>query len=347
MPRDLRIALLGFGNVGRRFAERLGGPYLRALQREGVRPLVTGVATARHGSALDQRGLDVRACLRAVRGSGSLASLHFGLPVRSAADFIARVEADALVLVTPTDPKRGEPATTHVRLALTRGLNVVTANKGPVAFARRRLKALAARRQRLFLHEGAVMDGAPVFNLVEQCLPGLRVLGFRGNLNSTTNHILSRLEAGRSFDTALAEAQAQGIAEADPAHDLDGWDAALKGCALANGLLGASVHPRAVKRQGIRGLSGPVVLTALREGRRIRLVVRGERKGRHVRVSVRPERLPVGDPLAGSGPDAALVLRTDLMGEIGILERGMSVDQTAYALLADLVVVARSLTRSY
>jgi homoserine dehydrogenase len=71
------------------------------------------------------------------------------------------------------------------------------------------------------------------------------------------------------------------------------------------------------------------------------LVVRGVRQGRRVRVSVGPERVPFGDPLSGSGPDAALVLETDLMGEIGVFERGATVDQTAYALLSDLLEVVR------
>jgi homoserine dehydrogenase len=250
-----------------------------------------------------------------------------------------------LVEVTPLDPRRGEPAITHVRLALDRGLHVVTANKGPVAFAWRRLRALAARRHRLFLHEGAVMDGVPVFNLVERCLPGARVLGFRGTLNTTSNHILSRLEAGDTFDAALREAQFRGIAEADAGNDIDGWDAALKGCALANALMGAAVSPGSVPRRGIRGVTCSRARGALRRGRRLRLVVRGSRQDGRVRVSVRPERLPLGDPLAGAGPDAALILQTDVMGEFGVFERGMSLDQTAYALLSDLVTVARAINR--
>ena len=248
--------------------------------------------------------------------------------------------ADVLVEVTPLDPRRGEPATTHARLALRRGLHVVTANKGPVAFARRPLLALARRRGRLFLHEGAVMDGTPVFNLKERCLEGARILGFRGTLNATSNHILAALEAGRSFDSALREAQRRGIAEADPRHDLEGWDAALKGCAVANALMDGSVRPRSVVRRGITSLGPRDAQRALRKGRRLRLVVRGRRVGRSVRVQVRPEAVPLGDPLATGGPDAVLLLETDVMGEIGVIERGMSLDQTAYALLSDLLRIA-------
>jgi homoserine dehydrogenase len=256
-------------------------------------------------------------------------------------DFIARVPADVLVEISTLDPRTGQPATRYVRQALTRGLHVVTANKGPVAFALRSLRALAERKGRLFLHEGAVMDGTPVFNLVARCLPGARIEGFRGTLNSTTNLVLSRMEQGRSRDAAVREAQRLGIAEADPRNDLDGWDAAFKGCALANALMGASVRPKQVRRLGIAGVSLAGVRRAFAAGFRTRLVVRGVRSGSRVRVSVAPERIPLGNPLSGSGPDAALVFETDLMGEIGVFERGATVDQTAYALLSDLLEIVR------
>jgi len=341
VTRDIRIALLGFGNVGRRFAEQLRGPFARALESEGARARVTGIATARHGRAIDPRGIDLAHALRAVSKGGSLAPLHRGAPAAEVRAFIARVPADVLVEVTTLDPKTGQPATSHVRQALGRGMHVVTANKGPVAFALRSLKALARRKRRLFLHEGAVMDGTPVFNLAERCLRGARILSFRGTLNSTTNLVLSRMEEGLTASAAVKEAQALGIAEADPGNDLEGWDAAVKGCAIANGLMGVSVRPSQVRRQGVVGLTTGDARRALRAGARLRLVVRGVRQGRRVRVSVAPERIPLGDPLSGTGPDAALVLETDLMGEIGVFERGATVDQTAYALLSDLIHVVR------
>jgi len=341
VTRDVRIALLGFGNVGRRFAERLRGPYARALRAEGARVRVTGIATARHGLAIDPRGLDLARAVRLGRHGRPLAPLHRGAPVVDVRAFIARVPADVLVEVTTLDPRSGQPAIAHVQKALGRGMHVVTANKGPVAFALRSLKALAERKKRLFLHEGAVMDGTPVFNLAERCLHGARILSFRGTLNSTTNLVLSRMEEGLTAEAAVKEAQRLGIAEANPANDLEGWDAAVKGCAIANGLMGASVRPAQVRRRGIAGVTTADMRRALRTGTRLRLVVRGVRQGRRVLVSVAPERIPLGDPLSGSGPDAALVLETDVMGEIGVFERGATVDQTAYALLSDLIQVVR------
>lgn len=328
--------------MGRAFARLLTGPYGHVLRRYGVRARVTGIATARHGCVIDPRGLPLARCLGLVGAGRPLLELHEAAPIASTGAFLRRVPADVLVEVTPLDLRCGQPAVAHVRAALRRGLHVVTANKGPVAFAAAGLRALARRRRRLFLHESAVMDGTPVFNLWERCLPGLRLLGFRGTLNSTTNYILTRMEEGARAAAALREAQALGIAEADPRHDLDGWDAAVKGCALANALMGASLRPAGVARRGIAGLTGPALRRALHGRTRMRLVVRAAREGRRVRLTVGPERLPLGDPLSAPGPDAALVLSTDLAGEIGIVERGGTVAQTAYGVLADLLEVAQA-----
>jgi homoserine dehydrogenase len=333
---------VGFGHVGRAFAERLPGPYSRVLRAAGVRAVVTGIFTARHGAAVDPAGLPLARALRLARANKPLDGLHRGRPITSALDFIARVPADVLVEISPLAPSSGEPALTHVRAALERGLHVVTANKGPVAFARRRLTRLAERRGRLFLHEGAVMDGMPVFNVVERCLPGVRILGFRGLVNSTTTRILTRMEEGVDFDAALREAQAAGVAEADPRHDLEGWDAAVKACALANALMGADVRPAQVERRGITGVTPEDVRRAREDGRRLRLIARAQRRAGRVHVRVAPEAVPADDVLVSAGADGVVVLETDLMRDVGLWEGAGGVDQTAYALLGDLVAVARA-----
>jgi homoserine dehydrogenase len=336
---ELRVALLGFGHVGRAFAKGLLGPYRKALAGRRLQLRVVGVATRAHGAAVNARGLDLRRCLARAEAGGSLASLHRGAPLPSSLAFVTSAPADVLVELTPLDPLRGEPATTHVRAALRRGLHVVTANKGPVAFAWSELKRLARRHRCQLLHEGAVMDGTPVFNLVSRCLPGCRILGFRGTLNSTSSHVLTRMEEGASLEAAVREAQAAGITEADPRADLSGWDSAVKGCALANALMGASVRPGDVKRRGILRVTPERARQALGRDRRIRLVVRGFRDGPRVRVRVAPEELPLGDPLSAPGPDAVLILETDLMGEVGVHERGGTVEQAAYAVLSDLLTL--------
>jgi homoserine dehydrogenase len=255
---------------------------------------------------------------------------------------IETCDADILFETTPLNIIDGEPGVTHVRRALARGINVVTANKGPIAFAYSKLKSLAARTGASFRFEATVMDGAPVFNLVEQCLPGARVLGFSGVLNSTTNLILTEMESGRTFEESLAEARRLGIVEANSDYDIDGWDAAVKAVALANVLMYADARPSDVAREGIRQITNKEIEAAARSGMALRLIARGRVSASGVKLTVAPETVPINSALGSvRGTSSVLVLETDLMGEIAIVESNPGVKQTAYALLSDMINTQR------
>jgi homoserine dehydrogenase len=216
---------------------------------------------------------------------------------------------------------------------------VVSANKGPVAWGYSELSALAAARGVRFRFESTVMDGAPVFNLVERCLPGATVERFEGVLNSTTNVILSELERGLGFDAALERARQAGVVEANPEDDLAGWDAAVKAACLARVLLGAEIPPEEVERTDIRDVDPARPAGARERGTRLKLVAEGERTrgpgGPRVRVRLRE--LPLEDPLAQvAGTSSALRLVTDLPGRLVVVEEGPDLRTTAYGVLADL-----------
>jgi len=315
------LLLVGHGNVAKRFVELLD-------EQATVRARIVGIATRHHGCTLGRRAVNPPS------------TLHFIRDAVTAHAESARAGRLVVVETTTLDIRRGEPATGHVLAALAGGAHVITANKGPAAFAYHRLARAAEKANRRFLFEGAVMDGVPIFNLVRRTLPAVEILGFRGVVNSTTNFIITALEQGQQFARALAEMQARGIAEADPSLDIDGWDAAAKTAALANVLLDASITPRQVERRGIDSDTGPRARKARAAGRRLKLVARAERDGRRVRASVSPEELPADDLLAGvEGQQNALILQTDLLQEIAIVQRGGSLTQTAYALLSDLISI--------
>jgi homoserine dehydrogenase len=239
----------------------------------------------------------------------------------------------------------GQPAIGHVEAAIHAGCHVVTANKGPVAFAYSRLRDRAAQAGVSFLFEGAVMDGVPVFNLVRETMPAVTVRGFRGVVNSTTNHILTALESGESFAPALARMQAEGIAEADASLDIDGWDAAAKTAALANVLMDAGITPHLVDRAGIGPESATQAQDARRRGSRLRLVASAARDERgNVIATVRPVELPREDLLSSlRGTANALILHTDLLGDVAIHQLGGGLTMTAYALMSDLIAIRRGL----
>jgi homoserine dehydrogenase len=356
---ELALVLIGFGNVARRFVRLLG----ETADRVDFTWKVVAISTRHHGSVIDADGVDTHRALQIVESKQSLDARdpRSGLDViRQVADRCADEAAEArLVCIETTvlDIDRGEPAVSHVRAALEAQAHVVTANKGPAAFAFHELDALAESVDRSFFFEGAVMDGVPVFNLVRETMPAVTIQGFRGVINTTCNFILSELERGLEFDVALAEMQRRGIAEADPSLDVDGWDAAAKTAALVNVLMGGVVtphhvarsglrlrsgQPRATSRGGIRDVSGADVRDAMARGRRIRLVASASRHGGKVQARVEPEMLGPEDPLAGvTDMQNALYLQTDLLGEIGIVQRSGDLTQTAYALLTDLAQISQ------
>lgn len=317
------LALIGFGNVARRFAHLLEERAERLLKDHDLTCRIVATATRRDGAMFDgERCADN---FDAIRRLGA-----------STADLRIVIETTTL------DVRAGEPAISHVRAGIAAGCHVVTANKGPVAFAYAELRDAAARAGVRFLFEGAVMDGIPVFNLVRETLPAVNILGFEGVINTTTNHIITALEAGATFEDALARMQSEGIAEADPSLDVDGWDAAAKTAALANVLMAAGMTPHDVRRTGLGAGTAAAARAALERGRRLKLVASARRgaDGRLV-CTVEPRELPRDHLLAClDGGANALILETDLLERIAICQMSGSLTQTAYGLLGDIVTIA-------
>jgi homoserine dehydrogenase len=372
------LALIGFGNVGRRFARLLDEQRDALRNRYDLECRIVGITTRNHGAAFSHLdGIDGVRAADLVESGGSLTALEhpglrdprdpsdprnprpvdpsdprprlrpasadqgYGGQAGACIDLLASSDADLRVVLETTtlNIRDGRPAIDHVEAALNAGCHVVTANKGPAAFAYRRLAAMADKAGVSFLFEGAVMDGIPVFNLVRETLPAATILGFRGVVNSTTNHILTALENGEEFAPALERMQTAGITEADPSLDVDGWDAAAKAAALANVLLDAAITPHDVDRTGLTPDIAAHARAALASGHRLRLVASARRGERPV---VRPVELPPDDLLAGlRGMANAIIFETDLLGGVAITQLDGSLTLTAYALLSDIVTISR------
>jgi homoserine dehydrogenase len=314
----LRIALIGYGNVGRALARLLAGKG----SRFGFR--MAGIHTRNHGTQI----------FKGDRGSP--------MEPASVGDFLDCAKADAAVELTPLEPSTGEPAISHIRAAFARRMHVVTANKGPIAHAYASLAEEARSAGVQFRFESTVMDGAPVFNMVRHNLPGVEVLGFTGALNSTTKVIIETMRAGGSMDDGIRKARGMGIAEADASFDIDGWDSACKTSALANVLMDARVTPLSVNTRGIGRLTPERIHELDAKGKTICLVSRARRSRQGVNLRVRPEVLDVTDILASvHGTSNLLLLHTDLMGTIGTVSISPTVEQTAYGVFSDLVDIAR------
>jgi homoserine dehydrogenase len=245
-----RLFFLGFGTIGRALLQLLLEKQGELEDAYGVRFQLVAVASRRHGMALDSGGLDGSDILRRTESGGTIGQRSF--KENTLEEYLRESRAEIFLENTPTDRQRGEPAATHVRAALRTRLHVVTANKGPAAFAYRELCDLARLQDRRFLFEATVMDGTPVFSLCREALPAAQVKGFRAILNSTTNYLLTRIEEGMDFEEAVQAAQTVGIAETDPMADVDGWDATLKTAILVNVLMDFPLRPEEITR-GDRG----------------------------------------------------------------------------------------------
>ena len=332
-----RLAFLGFGNVGRALAVLLLRKKEELKTRYGITFAVTGIATGRHGKIANPVGLDLEGALQLIRAGNSL-SLMTNTLMFSTMDFIKKCGADVLFETTPVNHQNGQPAVDHLRTALECGMHAITANKGPVVYAYRQLTELAAKKGRKFLFESTVMDGAPIFSLFRSSLPGARLAGFRGILNSTTNLILGRMEKGDSFENAVKHAQSVGLAETDPSNDVDGWDAAIKVAALVTVLMDIALTPQQVERTGIREITPQKVAEAKAAGKRWKLVCSAVRDGEAVKARVAPELVQASSPMFSvEGSSSVIEFRTDVLSSLSIVEGNPGPETTAYGLMADFI----------
>ena len=344
MSEQYQLALLGFGNVGQAFARLLQEKQDRLKEEHDLTWQVTGIATGSHGIALDPQGIHVGRALEQVGSGGDLGALSTK-PVSDSETFIRECGADVLFETIPVNYDSGQPALNLLRLGLEEGMHAVTANKGPVVHGYRQLKELAHQHGRAFLFESTVMDGAPVFSIHRCGLPGAQITSLQGILNSTTNFILSRMEAGDTQKKAIRRAQEMGIAETDPGGDVDGWDAAVKVAALVTVLMDIPLTPQHVDRQGIRDLDLDGINQAREEGKRWKLVCSAERDENNqqgVKARVAPRMIGPVSPLYGvSGTSALLQIDSDVLGRLTLSQEDPTPMTTAYGLLADFLNAVR------
>lgn len=339
-PRVIRLCLLGCGAVGQAFLEMLEPRRGGIASRFGADVLVTGVFTPTRGALVDPAGLSLPEVLDAVRKPDGFAGHAAYRPGLDALEALEASGADVLIELSPLSVYDGQPAISYIEWALTHGIHVITANKGPEAHAYRRLRAMADGAGLEYLHETAVMDGTPVFNLVEQTLPGCQVVAIRGVLNSTTNFVLAELERGGTQEDAIRAAQAAGFAEADPSLDLDGWDGAAKITALANVLMGADLRPQDVVRMPLR-VSADDLADARVRGVTIKYLCTATRDPNGtITLRVAPEEVPLSDPFARvSGTSSIVTLVTDLAGPVTVTQTDPGIEQTAYGVYSDLLTL--------
>lgn len=341
---EFNIAFAGFGVVGQGLCEILLEKDKQLREKHGLNWKIVAISDFKLGSIADDNGIDIRKVLETLENGGRIDDLEASEKGWDVITMIEKSRANVLMELTYTDVKTGEPAMTHVKTALNKGMHVVSTNKGPVVKALSGLKALARANNVTYGVEGVVMSGTPVINLVEYTLAGNNINEVRGIVNGTTNYILTMMEEGMSYQDALDKAQKLGYAEADPTGDVEGWDALGKVIILTSVLFSQELNWDQVEREGITNITPEDIQTAKERDMKWKLI--GSSKlmsDGTVKASVKPECLPTTDPLAGiSGATNAVTFITDELGPVTIIGPGAGKRETGFSLLIELINIARS-----
>lgn len=343
-----KLALIGFGVVGQGFCQLLSSKEGLLKEKFHLEYKVVAISDNQKGSVYSREGIDLRKALEWVKKGKSLNQFPGDMNGWDALTTIENSEADILFEATWTDIRTGEPALSHIKKALEKGMNVVTTNKGPISLFGNQLIKEAREKGLLIRFEGTVMSGTPLLNLIRECLAGSEILEIRGILNGTTNFILTQMSDGKPYEEALKKAQELGFAEAIPDSDVLGWDALAKACILANTVFGASLKPdpQELPCQGINNVTLEDIEQAKKEGAVIKLIARIFRESETVKVKVSPEKIPQSDPLAGiKGAKNALTIKTDVLDEVTITGYGAGKTPTGFAMLTDFIDIHKKLSR--
>lgn len=339
--RQVRLLLMGTGNVGRRFLELLVAKEDVLAERLGLDLVVVGAADT-SGAAVRPEGLDPQRLID-LKGAGRGAADYpqWGQPGMTGLQMVREAEADLFLDASPASMADGQPGLGCIQAALSRGMHVVTANKAPLVLAFPQLLDQARRQGVKLRFDATVAGGLPAINLGQRDLAAAHIHRLESVPNLTTNYILTRMaDDGLTYDQALAEAQAAGHAETDPTLDVEGWDAANKLVILAHSVLGQPATLDDIQVEGILGVTSEMLAQAAREGRRIKLVAvaRQEEDGYH--LSVGPAWLEASHPLAQLGPkQMGIVYHTDISGVISAAIVEATPVPTASAMLRDVVMI--------
>ena len=295
----LSVGLLGHGTVGAAFAALLDERAEAVRRLTGRRPRLSGTLTTSKGD-FEQ----ILTC------SDAIVELIGGL----------------------------EPAREYLLRALRAGRHVVTANKQLLSHHGEELFEAAREGGAQLRFEAAVAGVVPVIRVLSESLAGAHVERVHGIVNGTTNFILTEMASGSSYEQALAEAQRQGYAEADPSEDVSGKDAAAKMAILARLAFGTPVHIDQVPYEGIEQLQTDDLQYARELGLGLKLIGTAERRDGGLSVRVHPAFLYEGHPLASvSGPYNAVTVESEAITEITMSGPGAGGAQTASAVLGDLL----------
>jgi homoserine dehydrogenase len=330
----LRLIVVGFGAVGQNFAKLLLSRSADLYRLYGIKPRIVACVDSK-GSSISPTGLDLQRLLDVKKSKGTIGEYEKKSSKFDSFQVIENVDAEMLLELTPTNLNDGEPGISHIISAMRSGKHIITVNKGPLALAFPSLIELANYNGVMLRFSGTVGGGTPILEFAKRCLKGDRMMSFKGILNGTTNYILSKMEEGMTFESALDDARHKGYAEAQPSLDIDGYDAAAKLVIMANWIMSMKVTMKEVNRVGIREIKLSDIQRARKRGNAIKLIAMCDNK----HLNVEPTEVSKMDPICVNGTLNAVTFSSEHSGQQTIIGRGAGGMETASAVLRDLIEI--------
>ena len=321
--REVNIALVGLGTVGSGVYKTIAQQKQSIEHREGL------TLTLKKVLAL-QYSLDIPEELKAK-------------------DFHRDIAGDPSIDIVVELIGGVNPAKEFILAALAAGKTVVTANKELLAQHWPELNAAAVKSGAGLYFEASVGGGIPILRTLWDSLQANELNSVMGIINGTTNYILTRMEEDKlSFDAVLKEAQQQGLAEANPKNDVEGFDAMYKLSILSSMAFHARVPVEYIYREGITNITQEDIALGSELGYRVKLLAIGKKHGTNVEVRVHPTMIPKTHPLAAvRGPFNAIFLNGNIVGDLMLYGRGAGDMPTASAVVSDIIYAAQQTHHHY
>ena len=321
----MKMGLIGYGNVGKALIK---------LIHERKLPIEVKYILKSDGGILNKDGLN----LGEIVDKNIKDDSHW-IDNLSFSELIDE-DIDYLVELTSTNIKTGEPALSFIKAALSKGINVVTGNKGPILLEYKKLKTLAEKTG-VYLGIGCTVGGAlPSISCGKYDAAGAKIESIEGVLNGTTNYILNAMKfENKTYEEALNNAKEIGIAEKDSYLDVKGYDTAIKTIILSNALMGSDLSLDDAEIEGITGVTLEDIRKADSKGRKIKLVGQAFRENGIVKVRVKPKELDENSPLFFvEGKNKGVFYKTDILGDITVIGGASAPENAAASILRDIYI---------
>lgn len=321
----MKVGLIGYGKVAKEFIKLV---YERRL------PIDFKYVLKSNGGVFNKDGLDIEKLINSdiKKNKNWIDKLSF--------EDVKNEDIDYLIELTSTNIETGEPALSFIKTALSKGINVVTGNKGPILLEYKNLKAISEGNG-AYLGIGCTVGGAlPSISLGEYGAAGAEIKEIQGVLNGTTNYILNAMRCeNKSYEESLKHAQDIGIAEKNPYLDVEGYDTAIKTIILSNALMGSNLTLKDAEIEGITSVSLEDIKRVNERRKKIKLIGQAIKENGKVKVRVSPMEVDEDSPLFFiEGKNKGVFYKTDILGDITVIGGASSPKNAAASVLRDIYI---------